>query len=117
MYRRELRGDDGVLCLALPGEVRAVSESRRLERGRGAAGERREERAQADARGAQVRDLIELQHGVDAPVVLEDRSHLVGCYGVKAAAERGELDERYVLVLGGELRCVVEAGMVAPLVD
>ena len=89
MDGRELRGKYGVLSLALPREVRPVGESLWLERGRLPAGERREERAQADARRAEVRDLVELQHGVDAPVILKDRSHLVGGYGVKTAAERG----------------------------
>ena len=85
--------------------------------GTSAARERGHQRAQADARGAEVRDLVELDHRVDAVVRLEDVLDLARRQCVEAAAKRAELDQREVRVLGDELRRMVEARMVAPLVD
>lgn len=68
-------------------------------------------------RGAEVRDLVELDHRVDAVVRLEDVLDLARRQCVEAAAERAELDQREVRVLGDELRRMVEARVVAPLVD
>ena len=59
--------------------------------------ERRHERADADARGAQVGHLVDLEHGVDLAAGLQDLLHLVGGQGVQAAAEGVELDQVQVV--------------------
>ena len=55
--------------------------------------ERCHERADADARGAQVGYLVDLEHGVDLAAGLKDFLHLIGSQGVETAAERVELDQ------------------------
>ena len=79
--------------------------------------ERGHERADADARRAQVGDLVDLEDGVDLARGLEDLLDLVGGQGVKAAAKREELDEVEVVAGGNEARRAVEAAVEHPLVD
>ena len=49
--------------------------------------ERRHKRADADARGAQVGHLVDLEHGIDLAAGLQNLLYLVGSQGVQAAAE------------------------------
>ena len=76
-----------------------------------------EQAAHADAGGAEVRDLVDLQDGVDLARRLEDLLHLVGGQGIQAAAEAVQLDEVEVLALGGNLGRRIQARVVHPLVD
>ena len=78
--------------------------------------ERRQERAHADARRAQVGHLVDLEHGVHLARALEDLLHLVGGERVEAAAEAVQLHEVEVAPLGGHLRRRVQTRMVHPLV-
>ena len=115
--RGHLRREDRVRLLALGREVRPLDRLDLLIRHGLAARERGHQRAQADARGAEVRDLVELDHRVDAVVRLEDILDLARRQRVEAAAERAELNQCEVRVLSDELRRMVEARVVAPLVD
>ena len=75
-----------------------------------------EQAADADAGGAEVVDLVDLQDGVELAAVLKDFADLVGGDGVQAAAERVELDELKVLVAGDEFRGGIETRVIDPLV-
>ena len=79
--------------------------------------ERRHERADADARGAQVGHLVDLEHGVDLAAGLQDLLHLVGGQSVQAAAERVELDQVQVVAHRHKTGDGVQAAVVHPLVD
>ena len=76
----------------------------------------RKQAAHADACGAQVRHLVDLQHGVHLARLLQDLLHLVGGQRVKAAAEAVQLNEVEVLALRRHLRRGVQARVVHPLV-
>ena len=76
----------------------------------------RKQAAHADARGAEVRHLVDLQHGVHLARLLQDLLHLIGGQRVKAAAEAVQLDEVEVLALRRHLRRGVQARVVHPLV-
>ena len=115
--RCHLRRENRMRLLALRREMRALDRRDRVPDHRLPTRERRHERAQADAGRAEVRDLVELDHRVDAVMRFEDVAHLSRRDGVEAAAERAELDERDVRMLADELRRMIEARMVAPLVD
>ncbi len=75
------------------------------------------EGADTDAGSAEVRDLVDLEDGVDLAGSLEDLLHLVGREGVEAAAEALELDQVEVVALSDEAGRAVEAGVEHPLVD
>ena len=117
VYRGHLRCENRVRLLALRGEVRALDWLDFLIRHGLAARERGHQGTQADAGGAEVRDFIELDHRVDAVVSLENVLDLPRRQRIEAAAERAELDQREVRVLCDELRRMVEARVVTPLVD
>jgi len=76
-----------------------------------------EQAAHADAGGAEVGDLVDLEDGVDLPRRLEDLLHLIGGEGVEAAAEAVELDKVEVAALRGHLGGGVQARVVHPLVN
>ena len=78
--------------------------------------DRCDEGAHADAGGAQIIDLVDLQTGIDLSAAGEDLLHLVGGHRVEAAAEGVELDEIQILALLDEVRGRVEPGVVHPLV-
>ncbi len=77
----------------------------------------RHERAHANARGTQVGDLVNLQHGVDLAGLLQNLLHLVGGQGVQAAAKGLKLNEVKVVAGGHEARRAVQAAVVHPLVN
>ena len=52
-----------------------------------------DEAADADARRAEIRDLVDLQNGVETVALLQNFCDLVGRDGVEPAAEGVELDE------------------------
>ena len=79
--------------------------------------QRGEQAAHADARGAEVGHLVDLEHRVHLAGGLQDFLHLVGGQGVQAAAEAVQLDEVKVATLGGNLGGGVETRVVHPLVD
>ena len=79
--------------------------------------ERRHERADADARGAQVGHLVDLEHGVDLAAGLQDLLHLVGGQSVQAAAEGVELNQVQVVAHRHKTGDGVQAAVVHPLVD
>ena len=79
--------------------------------------ERRHERADADARGAQVGHLVDLEHGVDLAAGFQNLLHLVGGQSVQAAAERVELDQVQVVAHRHKTGNGVQTAVVHPLVD
>ena len=79
--------------------------------------ERSHERADADARGAQVGHLVDLEHGVDLAAGLQDLLHLVGSQGIETAAERVELNQVQVVAHRHKTGDGVQAAVVHPLVD
>ena len=79
--------------------------------------ERCHERADADARGAQVGHLVDLEHGVDLAAGLQNLLHLVGGQSVQAAAERVELDQVQVVAHRHKTGDGIQAAVVHPLVD
>ena len=79
--------------------------------------ERCHERANTDARGAQVGHLVDLEHGVDLAAGLKDFLHLVGGQSVQTAAERVELDKVQVVAHRHKTGNGVQAAVVHPLVD
>ena len=79
--------------------------------------ERRHERADADARGAQVGHLVDLEHAVDLAAGFQDLLHLVGGQGVQAAAEGVELNQVQVVAHRHKTGDGVQAAVVHPLVD
>ena len=83
----------------------------------GALGDRRVEGAQADLGGAQVGDLVDLEHGVHVAAALEDLLDLVGGDRVDAAAEGVELDHLEVGLVADAGGGLVEARVVGPLVE
>ena len=115
------------LARLLKRAVRHVDAHGRLLRGRAGSGlalqlgalllQRRHERAHADARGAQVGHLVDLEHGVDLARGLQDLLHLVGGQGVQAAAEALQLHEVHVVAGGDEAGRTVETAVVHPLID
>ena len=87
-------------------------------RGEGCAlGDRRVEGAQADLRGTQVGDLVDLEDGVHVAAALEDLLDLVGGDRVDAAAEGVELDHLEVRLVADAGGGLVEARVVGPLVE
>ncbi len=72
--------------------------------------------AHADARGAKVRHLVDLEHRVDLPGAFQNLLHLVGGEGVQAAAEAVQLDEVEVAPFAGDFRGGIQAGVIHPLV-
>ena len=79
--------------------------------------QRGEQAAHANAGGAQVGDLVDLEHGVNFTGAFQNLLHLVGGERVQAAAEAVQLNEVEVAALGGNLRGGVEARVVHPLVN
>ena len=79
--------------------------------------ERRHERANTDARGAQVGHLVDLEHGVDLAAGLKDFLHLVGGQSIQTAAEGVELDQVQVVAHRHKTGDGVQAAVVHPLVD
>ena len=77
----------------------------------------RHERADANARGAQVGHLVDLKHGIDLAAGLQDLLHLIGGQGIEAAAEGIELDQVQVVVHRHKTGHGVQATVVHPLVD
>ena len=75
------------------------------------------ERADADARGTQVRNLVDLEHGVNLAAGLQDLLHLIGGQSVQAAAEGVELDQVQVVAHRHKTGDGVQAAVVHPLVD
>ena len=75
-----------------------------------------DEAADADARRAEIRDLVDLQNGVETVALLQNLRDLVGRDGVEPAAEGVELDELELRPGADELRRRIEAGMIDPLV-
>ena len=114
------------LARLLKRAVRHVDAHGRLLRGRAGSGlalqlgalllQRRHERAHADARGAQVGHLVDLEHGVDLARGLQDLLHLVGREGVQAAAKALQLDHVQVVAGRHKARGAVQAAVVHPLV-
>ena len=78
--------------------------------------ERCQKRADADARRAQVGDLVDLEHGVDLARPLDNLLYLVGGQRVQAAPEGVQLHEVEVGALRDDLCRIVEAGVEHPLV-
>ncbi len=117
MDRRHLRCQYGIRSFAVCREVRPLDRLHLMIGHALTTGQRRHERAQADAGCAEVRHLIELYHRVDAVMRLEDIAHLSRRDGIEAAAERAELDQGQIRMLGHELRRMIEARMIAPLID
>ena len=74
-------------------------------------------RADADARGAQVGHLVDLEHGVDLAAGLQDFLHLIGSQGVETAAEGVELDQVQIVAHRHKTGDGVQAAVVHPLVD
>ncbi len=79
--------------------------------------ERCHERADADARGTQVRHLVDLKHGVDLAAGFQNLLHLIGGQSVQAAAEGIELDQVQVVAHRHKTGDGVQAAVVHPLVD
>ena len=75
------------------------------------------ERADADARSAQVGHLVDLEHGVNLAAGLQNLLHLIGSQSVQAAAERVELDQVQVVAHRNKTGDSVQAAVVHPLVD
>ena len=75
------------------------------------------ERADADARGAQVGYLVDLEHGIDLAAGFQNLLHLVGGQGVQAAAEGVELNQVQVVAHRHKTGDGVQAAVVHPLVD
>ncbi|MFR5422617.1 MAG: hypothetical protein ACLTG4_12195, partial [Oscillospiraceae bacterium] len=75
-----------------------------------------DEAADADARRAEIRDLVDLQNGVETVAFLPNFCDLVGRDGVEPAAEGVELDELELRPGADELRRRIEAGVIDPLV-
>ena len=75
------------------------------------------ERAHANARGTEVRHLVDLEHGVDLAGSLHDLLYLIGGKSIEAAAKRVELDEVEVVAHGHKARGRIEARVEHPLVD
>ncbi len=78
--------------------------------------QRGQQAAHADARRAQVRHLVNLEHGVHLARRLQDFLNLVGGERVQPAAEAVQLNQVQVAPLGGHLRRRVQARVVHPLV-
>ena len=79
--------------------------------------ERCHERTDADARGAQVGHLVDLEHGVDLAAGFQNLLHLVGGQSVQTAAERVELDQVQVVAHRHKTGDGVQAAVVHPLVN
>ena len=115
--RRHLRRKNRVRLLTVLGEARALDGGHFVIGGILPARERGNQGAQADARRAEVRHLVQLYHRIDALVRLENLAHLRRRERVESAAKGAQLYHRHIRVLGDELRRVIEARVVAPLVD
>ena len=79
--------------------------------------ERCHERADADARGTQVRHLVDLEHGVDLAAGFQNLLHLIGGQSVQAAAEGIELDQVQVVAHRHKTGDGVQAAVIHPLID
>ena len=82
-----------------------------------ALGDRRVEGTQANLRGTQVGDLVDLEDGVHVAATLEDLLDLVGGDRIDAAAEGVELDHFEVGLVADAGGGLVEARVVGPLVE
>ena len=74
------------------------------------------EGADADRGGAEVIAFVDFDVGVDLVVAFKDLGHLIGGDGVKAAAERGELDHIEIVIFCHISCRGVKAGMESPLI-
>ena len=117
MNRCKLRRENRMRAAALLREARTLLGGRWLKRRLPAACESRDQRAQAYASRTKVADLVELDHRVDMMMAFENRLDLPRRHGIESAAEGTELYERQVFVLGDEMRRVVKACVIAPLID
>ncbi len=75
------------------------------------------QRAQTDTDGAQVRSLVDLDHGIGLVVALQDLAYLIGGDGVDSAAETKKLYQLQIFLMAHVLGCVIQTGMIAPLVQ
>ena len=118
--RQHLRREDGVaLPLHFAGEHRAG-----IRRGNGSRynaallplADGGNQRTHADAGGAEVADLVDLQKGVQLVARLQNFRHLIGGDGIQPAAEGVELDQLQILPAAHKLRGGVQTGVIAPLI-
>ena len=72
--------------------------------------------AHANARRAQVRHLVDLQHRVHLAGRFQHLLHLIGGEGIQAASEGVQLNEIEILTLGDHLGRRVQARVVHPLI-
>ena len=76
----------------------------------------RQKTAHANARRAQVRHLVDLQHRVHLAGRFQHLLHLIGGEGIQAASEGVQLNEIEILTLGDHLGRRVQARVVHPLI-
>ena len=74
------------------------------------------QRAQADARRAQIRHLIQLDHRIDALMTLQNVLDLLRRDRIQPTAKGAELYQSDVRMLAHELCRVIEPRMIAPLI-
>ena len=61
-------------------------------------GHNRQKRTEPDPGGTDIAHLVQLDHGVDAVVPLQNRLDLAGGDGVQPAAEAAELNQGHILM-------------------
>ena len=112
-----LRCQDGMRRLAVRSKPRPRNRLDFLIGNRRPARERCHQRTQADAGRPEIRNLIELDHRVDAVMLLQNILDLPRRQRIEPAAKRTELDKRQIVMLRYELRRMIETRMIAPLID
>ena len=117
--RRHLRTNDGILLLHFLCEKHTVQGGipfLHLHMLFPSVLNRRNQGADTNTRRTKVIYLINLQGGINLAGSCQNRFHLIGCYGIQAAAEGVQLYKFDILLLLYKCRRFIQSGMIRPLV-
>ena len=76
----------------------------------------REQAADSDTDSAEIGDLVDLQKRIQLAGSLQNLAYLICRYGIKSASERIELNHLQFIMLADKFRCIVQPGMIYPLI-
>ena len=75
-----------------------------------------EKRTDTDTCSTQVINLINLKRGINLVGTGQNICNSIGCYGIKTASERVQLDQIQIISCLYKIGCCVQSGMIHPLI-
>ena len=112
-----LRGQDSVTTSALLCKMRSIWYFQCLVLHRLTASQSGNQGTKSYAGRAQITYIIQLYHGINPLVILQNGFYLTCGNSIQATAKGAELYHGYVVMLCHKISCMIQSGMVAPLVN